>query len=233
VWPVSRRCLLLRSTWSYLCIYRRSVLPYTRFCNCLLNYDCVLHIGNFPILYLNLWSISLVQAYYPIYTIHIRQEYQCSALRCGCDIRYWSSWYLVLRTCYFRVSFVVVKYEAGLSLSRPGNIVVGPAKNGFLLLFHMCRRDMYQHFLMSNVVKDWLLILMFCWLSYFCSKDMLSEFAYMLAGHNTSTVNVTFLPFHCCRTWCQVLWKYPNSTCTYKMRQYMQFISNRKVCCKH
>ena len=28
--------------------------------------------------------------------------------------------------------------------------------------------------------------LMFWWLSYYCSKDMLSEFAYMLAGRNTS-----------------------------------------------
>jgi hypothetical protein len=36
VWPVSRGCSLLRGTWSYLRICRRSVLPYTRFCNCLL-----------------------------------------------------------------------------------------------------------------------------------------------------------------------------------------------------
>jgi hypothetical protein len=36
VWPVSRGCLLLRGTWSCLRICRRSVLPYTRFCNCLL-----------------------------------------------------------------------------------------------------------------------------------------------------------------------------------------------------
>jgi hypothetical protein len=34
-----------------------------------------------------------------------------------------------------------------------------------------------------------LMILMFWWLSYYCSKDLLSEFVYMLAGHNTSTVN--------------------------------------------
>ena len=31
--------------------------------------------------------------------------------------------------------------------------------------------------------------LMFWWLSYYCSKDLLSGFTYMLAGHNTSTVN--------------------------------------------
>jgi hypothetical protein len=36
VWPVSRGCLHLRGTWSYHRICRRSVLPYTRFCNCLL-----------------------------------------------------------------------------------------------------------------------------------------------------------------------------------------------------
>jgi hypothetical protein len=28
-------------------------LPYTRFCNCLLDYDFVLHIVNFAILYYN------------------------------------------------------------------------------------------------------------------------------------------------------------------------------------
>jgi hypothetical protein len=27
---------------------------------------------------------------------------------------------------------------------------------------------------------------MFRWLSYYCSKDILSKFAYMLAGRNTS-----------------------------------------------
>jgi hypothetical protein len=36
MWPVSRGCLLLRGTWSYLRICRGSVLLYTRFCNCLL-----------------------------------------------------------------------------------------------------------------------------------------------------------------------------------------------------
>jgi hypothetical protein len=54
VWPVSRGCLLLLGTWSYFCICRRSVLPYTRFCNCLLDYDYVIHIVNFAILYRNI-----------------------------------------------------------------------------------------------------------------------------------------------------------------------------------
>jgi hypothetical protein len=52
VWPVSREQFLLRDIWSCLRICWRSVLPYTRFCNCLLDYDCVLHIVNFAILYL-------------------------------------------------------------------------------------------------------------------------------------------------------------------------------------
>jgi hypothetical protein len=52
VWQVSRGYLLLLGTWSYLCICRRYVLPYTRFCNCLLDYSYVLHIVNFAILYL-------------------------------------------------------------------------------------------------------------------------------------------------------------------------------------
>jgi hypothetical protein len=48
VWPVSRGCLLLLGTWSYLRICRRSALPYTRFCNCL--WDYISHI-NFAIFY--------------------------------------------------------------------------------------------------------------------------------------------------------------------------------------
>jgi hypothetical protein len=51
VWPVSRGCLLLRDTWSYLCICRGSVFLYTWVYNCFLGYDCVLHIVNFVILY--------------------------------------------------------------------------------------------------------------------------------------------------------------------------------------
>jgi hypothetical protein len=51
VWPVSRGCLLLLGTRSYLRICRWSVLPYTRFCNCLLDYGYVLHIVNLAILY--------------------------------------------------------------------------------------------------------------------------------------------------------------------------------------
>jgi hypothetical protein len=75
------------------------------------------------------------------------------------------------------------------------------------------------------------MILTFWCLLYYWSKDLISGFAYMLAGHNTSTVNVTFLhPFHCCRTWCRVLRKSPYSTCTYRMSQYNQFKSNRKMC---
>ena len=36
VWPVSRGCLLLLDTWSYLRICRGFMLPYTQFCNSLL-----------------------------------------------------------------------------------------------------------------------------------------------------------------------------------------------------
>jgi hypothetical protein len=51
-WYNSRGWSLLRDTWSYLGICQRSVLPYTWFCYCLLDYDCVLHIVNFAILYI-------------------------------------------------------------------------------------------------------------------------------------------------------------------------------------
>jgi hypothetical protein len=47
----TERHLLYRGTWSYLGICRRSVLPYTWFCNCLLDYDYVLHNVNFANLY--------------------------------------------------------------------------------------------------------------------------------------------------------------------------------------
>jgi hypothetical protein len=46
VWPVSKGFLLLLSTWSYLRICWRSVLPYTWFCSCLLDYSYVLQIAN-------------------------------------------------------------------------------------------------------------------------------------------------------------------------------------------
>jgi hypothetical protein len=57
----------LLGTWSYLRICRRSVLPRNRFCrrsvlphtqfyNCLLDYDYVLHIVNFAILY---WKLLM------------------------------------------------------------------------------------------------------------------------------------------------------------------------------
>jgi hypothetical protein len=52
VWPVSRGCLLLHGTWSYLRIFWQSVLPYNRFCICLLDCDYFWHIVNFAILYL-------------------------------------------------------------------------------------------------------------------------------------------------------------------------------------
>jgi hypothetical protein len=65
MWPFSKWCLFLFGTWSYLCICRRSESPYTRFYNCLLDYDCVVHIANFSILYskhknvvcMELWSV--------------------------------------------------------------------------------------------------------------------------------------------------------------------------------
>jgi hypothetical protein len=72
VWPVSGGCLLLRGTWSYFCICRRSVLPYTRFCNCLLDYDYVLHNVNFTILYSMcsiIWIDWLLRTY-PIVMIY-------------------------------------------------------------------------------------------------------------------------------------------------------------------
>jgi hypothetical protein len=50
VWPVSMRCLLLRGTWSCLCVCRGFILHYTRFCICVLDYDYILCIVNFPIL---------------------------------------------------------------------------------------------------------------------------------------------------------------------------------------
>jgi hypothetical protein len=49
--------------WSYLCICRESVLPYTQFCICFLDYDCVWHIINFAVKYrwLTLCTTSTLQ----------------------------------------------------------------------------------------------------------------------------------------------------------------------------
>jgi hypothetical protein len=55
------------------------------------------------------------------------------------------------------------------------------------------------------------------------NKGMLPETVYMLAVNNTPTIKKAILhpcKFHYCRTWCQVLRKSPNSTCTYRMSQY-------------
>jgi hypothetical protein len=58
VWPVSRGCLLLHGTWSYLCICQGSVLSYTRFCNCLFYYDYTWHIVNITIFYFTIIYIT-------------------------------------------------------------------------------------------------------------------------------------------------------------------------------
>jgi hypothetical protein len=42
----------INGTWSYIRTFWKSVMPYTRFCVCPLDYDYVLHIVNFAILYL-------------------------------------------------------------------------------------------------------------------------------------------------------------------------------------
>jgi hypothetical protein len=72
VWPVSTGCLLLLGTWSYLRFCRRSVLPYTWFCNCLLDYGYILHIINFAILYVFLMARPL--------RLYLYQKF------CPCDI---------------------------------------------------------------------------------------------------------------------------------------------------
>jgi hypothetical protein len=244
-----------------------------------------------------IWNMSLVQADHPTYTIYCRQDYQCSELRCDCEIRGLSGILLWGRTVW-RHRLLVSSVKQVCLLSRPGNIVFGPAKNSFLLLFHtiwghtnvlkghvsifshveccerliavshqvlqfsvgntrsysiwtsctvtfckymccwkiftkldtmFCNNGIYRdvtllvdgwcamvcqlvHNLGEHVFFAWshclfkVMIPMFWWLSYFCSKDMLSGFAYILAGHKTSTVNnqlstgnATFLhPFHCC-----------------------------------
>jgi hypothetical protein len=59
VWAVSRGCLLLLNTWSYLHICQGSVLQCTRFCICSLDFDDVEHIINFAILYFVLRSWPL------------------------------------------------------------------------------------------------------------------------------------------------------------------------------
>jgi hypothetical protein len=52
VWPASRGCILLLGTWSCLRIFRGSVLLCNWFPICFLDFDYLLHIGNFVILYI-------------------------------------------------------------------------------------------------------------------------------------------------------------------------------------
>jgi hypothetical protein len=77
----------------------------------------------------------MVQVDHPTYTIHCRQEYQCSELRCDCDIRWWSGT-LLWRRAVWRHLLLVSSVKQVCMLSRPGNIAFGPAKNSSLLLFH-------------------------------------------------------------------------------------------------
>jgi hypothetical protein len=72
VWKVSRGCLLPHGTYSYRCICRRSVLPYTWFCFCLCDYDHVLHIVYLAILYY--LQMSLTECEVPLILIYGAQE---------------------------------------------------------------------------------------------------------------------------------------------------------------
>jgi hypothetical protein len=85
VWPVSRGRLLLHGTSSYLHICRRSVLPYIRFCICPLDYDYVLYIINFAILYSHCYTVGLK------YSLHF-QYCHCTHM----EIQYPVSWSSVL-----------------------------------------------------------------------------------------------------------------------------------------
>jgi hypothetical protein len=60
VWPVSRGCLLLLGTWSYLSICRRSVLPYTRFVIAFW-IMVTFYIVNFAILYIKCTEVISIQ----------------------------------------------------------------------------------------------------------------------------------------------------------------------------
>jgi hypothetical protein len=53
-------------TYMYLCICRGYVLPYTRFCNCLLDYDYVLHNVNFAISYMRLYLTTQCHRHFGI-----------------------------------------------------------------------------------------------------------------------------------------------------------------------
>jgi hypothetical protein len=55
-------------------------LPYTRFCSCLLDYDCVLHIVNFAILY-SIKCLKVMEA----------QTINLALLQIDNDLRVWQA----------------------------------------------------------------------------------------------------------------------------------------------
>jgi hypothetical protein len=82
VWPVSRECLLLLGTWSYLRICWRSMTcPTLDFVNCLLDYDSVLHIVNVAVLNYSCTSRPRILHMYGDVNITRENLGLCSALR--------------------------------------------------------------------------------------------------------------------------------------------------------
>ena len=75
----------------------------------------------------------LVEADYKPHTVCCRQEYQCSELRCNCDIRCWSGTF-ALRTCCLKASPVGVKCtcEACLTDVEARNYRIWSSKEQFL-----------------------------------------------------------------------------------------------------
>jgi hypothetical protein len=163
--------------------------------------------------------MSLVHAGHPTYTIHCRQEYWCSELWCDCDIRCWSGILLWGRAvlssvdvkCEASLSVVKArKYRSWSSEQQFFAFITYQLKTNeracwidynvtyrdniacWLLVcyglsaFTQSRRACI-YFKLTSLFEG--MILMFWWLSYYRSKDMLSKFVYMFACHNTSTVN--------------------------------------------
>jgi hypothetical protein len=75
-----RECLILRSTWSYLCIRWGFVLSHIRFCICLLQYDYIWHIVNFVIC-----NLGIRNEYYCREAVWLKSDPILNTLLLGSD----------------------------------------------------------------------------------------------------------------------------------------------------
>jgi hypothetical protein len=101
---ISRKSLLIRRPGSYICICWRYMLPYTRFCNCPLDYHYMLHIINFAILYWNqIRKIILQHQLQSKVALALKIQYTQNMLACIESVRGRTRYKQVKEIFFFKV----------------------------------------------------------------------------------------------------------------------------------